>query len=384
MYRILFLALILGVSGCQNYDSFVSLYNQGAYLQASESLGGEKALDQDSDLLTGLYLGSAFRAQGLFNASTQAFDQAEQHLLWKHDGIQNLSDLIDSGIGFFISEAATSYQGQIYEGVLLNTYKALNHLQSHNFDQARIEFNRATQRQENAVTQLQEKLDALEQTDTSPQDQEILDHSHAEILEQNPTLQTRLQAIQSLTTQKNLRNPFTDYWHGIFRLIDNDSNRASDLLRNATVLSQNSYVLEDFALAERSASSSLPPDFQRLWVLYEDGTGPYLTAYDVGYDLFSFELEEYLFVSFSVPEFNHGFPAWDTLTIHSHDQTYHTQTLLDLNQYAQTEFDLAYPTILKKAIASSVFKTLAQVTGSALTQDSDPLTPNIRDRHPSV
>ena len=377
MFRILFFSLILTVSGCQNYTGFLSLYNQGEYNQAADVLGGEEALENDqNDLLNGLYLGSAFRAQGLFHMSTQSLDNAEQHLLWKEDGIQNFSDLVDASVGFFISEAATPYKGQIYEGVLLNTYKALNHLHTHSFDQARVEFNRASLRQDNAVVQLEEKVRALDQNDEYSQYQTLIDTSQNEILDQNPTLANRLNAVDSLLeSQKNLRNPFTEYLHGVFRLMDNDFNRASDLLRNAAALSDNSYVLEDFALAEESAAAASRPNFRRIWILYEDGSAPYLTPYDVAYPLF-FETDTVL-VTFSVPEFNLGRPSWDAVTVRADGKRYQTEPLLDLNQYVQTEFNVAYPSILRKAIASAVFKTVSQITGSALALEQDPLTQTI-------
>ena len=369
---------MLAVSGCQNYTGFLSLYNQGEYDQAADVLGGEEALENDqNDLLNELYLASAFRAQGLFHMSTQSLDNAEQHLLWKEDGIQNFSDLIDASIGFFISEAATPYKGQIYEGVLLNTYKALNHLHTHSFDQARVEFNRASLRQDNAVVQLEEKVRALDQNDDFSQYQTLIDTSQDDILDQNPTLANRLNAVESLLeSQKNLRNPFTEYLHGVFRLMDNDLNRASDLLRNATALSNNSYVLQDFALAEESASAASRPNFRRVWILYEDGSAPYLTPYDVVYPLF-FETEtepETILVTFSVPEFNLGRPSWDAITVRADGRRYQTEPLLDLNQYVQTEFNATYPAVLRKAIASAVFKTVSQIAGSALAQEQDPFT----------
>ena len=157
-----FLCGCAGISEIRQTDLFLGEYNAGEYEQASVVLGGESGLDYDAErLLTSLHLAMALRAAGRFADSQTAFDHAESHLLWKSDEIASVEDLLAAGFTLVGNDLMVSYQGTIYDGVLVNTFKALNAMHSGDLVRARVELNRSDQRQENAVHQLAAKVAAL-------------------------------------------------------------------------------------------------------------------------------------------------------------------------------------------------------------------------------
>jgi hypothetical protein len=181
-----------------------------------------------------------------------------------------------------------------------------------------------------------------------------------------------LAAVEALGEYRDLRNPFTDWLHGTFRLATGESNRASDLFRNAVVLDgrQNRHALEDLIVAEEAAGS-LGDVPARVWIVHEDGIGPHLEEFRFEFNVFT--PSGPIFSAVALPEFVPGTPAMGTLGIRADGVEYRTQTLLDVDRYAATEFRAGYNAIVGKAIASTVVKTLAQVVVNEAVEDQGPM-----------
>ncbi len=349
----------------KNTRDFMEAYSQGEYLAAAESLGGETALNYDeSNLLTSLQVGMALRAAGGYEGSQIAFDRAESQLLWKSDEISSVDDLLSAGFTLVTNDLARPYQGNIYDGVLINTFKAMNAVYLGDSDRARIELNRADQRQTNAVEQLAVKVRALGEGDAE-EDQnreaqaEQIDGALADALKPDSPVGKRLAAVEALGEYRDLRNPFTEWLHGVFRLATGEANRASNLFRDAAVLDgrNNQYVLADLLLAETTAGSAAgAPD--RVWIIHEDGTGPYL-------DEFRFELpvvtsNGVIVTGIALPEFVAGTPAESVLAVTADGQDYRTEPLLNVDRYAATEFRAGYNAVVGKAVVSAIIRTILQ------------------------
>lgn len=376
-FRVLGLVLVvLSVCGCagradiRGSQEFFGPYAQGDYTTAAATFGDDNALDYDEEnLLTSLQVGLALRAAGSFESSQVAFDRAESQLLWKSNRINSLEDLLGAGLTVVGNDLMRSYQGNIYDGVLINTYKAINALHLGDEDRARVELNRAEQRQSNAVEQLAVKVQALGEKDPESAAQSAtIDRTLDDVLKPDSAVAQRLAAVEAFGAYRGLRNPFTDWLHGAFRLATGESNRASDLFRNAVALDgqQNRYALEDLIVAEGAAGgiSNAPA---RVWIVHEDGVGPHLEEFRYQFNVIT--LSGPIFSAIALPEFVPGTPAMGTLGIRADGVEYRTQTLLHVDRYAATEFRAGYNAIVGKAIASAVVKTLAQVAVNAAVED---------------
>ena len=372
--------LLSGCAGMTDIDEardFMALYSQGDYLAAAGAIGGETALDYDEkNLLTSLQVGTALRAAGEYRAAQTAFDRAESELLWKSDEIASVDDLLSAGLTLVTNDLARSYQGNILDGVLINTFKAMNAVHLGDMDRARIELNRAEQRQANAVEQLAVKVRALGEGDPGEEEgretyAREVDGALAETWRPDSPVAKRLAAVEALGEYRDLRNPFTDWLHGVFRMAAGEANRASDLFRDAAVLDgrNNRHVLADLLQAE-TAAGSLAEAPERVWIVHEDGTGPYLNE-------FRFEFRVPIPdggvlgvpVGIALPEFVEGAPAVGTLAIDADGRSHRTEPLLDVDRYAATEFRAGYDAVAGKAVASAVVRAVLQVVARKTAEE---------------
>ncbi len=382
--RIGLLGLALLAAGCagtadiDRMNQFQAPYSQGDWWGAAATLGaGEEGIAEDEDnLLTLLQAGSALRAAGSFETSQTALDRAESKLLWKADEIDDVGEFLEAGLSIVGNDLISSYHGNIYDGVLINTYKAMNALDQGDEDRARVELNRADQRQENAVHQLAAKVKALGEED----DQEAADRSanqsdinqtYRDATKPGSEIGQRIAAVRGLGKYRDLRNPFTDWLHGAFRLATGEPNRASDLLRNAVVLDgeRNRYVKDDFRVAEEAAAGVSGGIPRRVWIVHEDGIGPRLDEFR--YDLPVFAPSGFIYSGIALPEFVAGTSGVGSLFVEAGGASYRTEPLLDVDRYAATEFEAGYDAIVGKAIASAVVKVVAQIAAQQAAQQMD-------------
>jgi hypothetical protein len=240
-------------------------------------------------------------------------------------------------------------------------------------NRARVELNRADQRQGNAVEQLAVKVQALGAKDSEGTAQsENVDKTLNDVMKPDGAVAQRLAAVAVLGEYRDLRNPFTDWLHGAFRLATGESNRASDLFRNAVALDgrRNRHALEDLIVAEEAASGmgGAPP---RVWIVHEDGIGPHLEEFRFEFNVIT--LSGPIFSAIALPEFMPGRPAIDTLGIRADGVEYQTQPLLNVDRYAATEFRAGYNAIVGKAVASATVKVIAQVAVNEAVKDEGAL-----------
>ena len=364
-----------GFSDLRETETFFESYSAGEYDAASAVVGGATGLDYpEGQLLSSLHSAMALRAAGRFDASQVAFDRAESQLLWKSDSIASVGDLLAAGLTVVGNDLMVSYRGTIYEGVMVNTYKATNAVMIGDTARARVELNRANQRQANAVDQLAAKVQALRaQEEDEDEHRESIDRSLGEAMEPDGAVARRLKAVESLGAYRDLRNPFTDWLHGAFRLATGEANRASDLFRNAAVLdgARNRHVLADLAVAERAASGTAAAA-DRVWVVHEDGAGPYLDQFRFDLPVF-LDRDSFLIVSMALPDLRPGTSASGPLRLSSGGEDYRTETLLNVDRYAATEFRAGYDAVVGKAVAGTVIRTLLQIAVQEGTKDAGTL-----------
>ena len=329
-----------GFSDIQETRTFLERYAVGEYDAASAVVGGATGLDYpEGQLLSSLHTAMALRAAGRFEASQVAFDRAESQLLWKSDSIASAEDLLAAGLTLVGNDLMVSYRGTIYEGVMVNTYKATNALMIGDTARARVELNRAHQRQANAVDQLGAKVRALRagQEEDEDEHRENIDRSLDAAMETDGAVARRLKAVESLGEYRDLRR----------------------------------HVVADLAVAERAASGAAAAG-DRVWVVHEDGTGPYLDQFRFDLPVFLSE-ERFIIVSMALPELRPGRTAAGPLQISAGGEDYRTETLLNVDRYAATEFRAGYDGVVAKAVAGTVVRTILQVAIQEETRDAGTL-----------
>ena len=161
------LALVSGLclTGCNPTMNDLGVFNghfeAGDFNQAgrfAESKIKKDKKPSGDDLLWSLQLAASEKAQLNHADSIATFDKAEEMLNY----YAPKSAVLDTVGSTLVNDNAIPYKGQEYDGIMVNTYKALDFLAEKKPDLARVEFNRALDRQTRAKEHFNEEIRKLE------------------------------------------------------------------------------------------------------------------------------------------------------------------------------------------------------------------------------
>src|SRR5271154_1144855 len=255
----LFLAAAAGLlaTGCKTYQEqnhVIQYWHQGnlpkAVAEATKK-ADENANNKDA-VIWRLEQGAALRANGQYEDSNKAFDAAQDKM---DQYAQEAKVKISNETGALLSnQAELPYEGRGYDGIMLNTYKALNYLALGEPDKARPELIRAYQRQQDAVADNQKRIEKVQDEAAKNKDSAAIQKA-----QNDPGLQAQIQ--NTTTNLNNLKpyaayvNPFTVYLDGLFFMTDaadnSDLERARKSFERVTGMApDNSYVKEDLTMVD--------------------------------------------------------------------------------------------------------------------------------------
>lgn len=369
LFSSLFGAVVF-TTGCNAPKKHLSQFNEmvvagnfeGARIFAEEKIH-HKSTPRGEDLLWTLQVGSLERLRNNYTASTQAFDVCED--MMKHFDSEN------SGLGHTIGSVAVNdnivpYTGQVYDGVMVNTYKGLNFMIDGRFDLARVEFNRAMDRQRRAKETFNKEIQKLKEDTEDEKNNEMAQKSL-----DNPDLKSHLaEAYPSLydfDVYPDFVNPFATYMAGVFFTVEGDYNKAVDLLKeSAGMVGDNTYVLQDFGAVERALDNGGKVD-STVWVVFENGLGPVKEETRIDLPLF-IATDNVRYFGVALPKLAYRFEAMPYLEVTAADIGYRTQILVNMDAVVQTEFNKDFQGILTRAILSATAKAVAQY---ALERNND-------------
>ena len=381
-HRLLVLAALLILSGCaaQTHRSAMEEFSD-AWLVGdfrSAGLGGrqpEAITDRDiqrMDLLQLLHTGEALRLAGEHELALSLFDQTE-HTFSRFDE-QNIAGRAAGQIGaILVNESVRAYRGNLYEAILVNTYKGLMFLEQGQPDLARVEFNRADDRTRRAVEffaeQIAAELEALEQ------EQDRNAQAVSATMADNNTQSIVHEAVgnpSQWSVYPEFINPFVTYVHGLFFLAQaaDDVERARQSFDRVAGMTGNGFVEADLALAEGLASGSLrrgdlPP---MVWVVFENGNGPTLSEVRLDLPIWLYTQgrpNRPTLASIALPRVENGRPSVRQLMIHSpfsedEDTVLRAEQLADMHRVVNTEFQHGFNGILTRALASAIVNLALQ------------------------
>jgi len=274
-------AAVLGLlaTGCKTYQEqnhVIQYWHQGSMTNAvveATKMADKNANNKDA-IIWRLEEGAVLRGAGKFEESNQAFDRAQE----KIDAYANKAKVrLGQESGALLSnQAELDYEGRAYDGIMLNTYKALNYLQLGEPDKARVELIRAYQRQQDAVEENKKRIAKVQAEAAKSKDKATMEKA-----EQDPKFQSQMQGVYTnlgdLTVYADYVNPFTVYLDGLFFMTDaadgSDLERArKSFERVVGYYPGNEYVKQDLALVDGLIQGKpLPPI---TYVIFETGCAP--------------------------------------------------------------------------------------------------------------
>ena len=225
-----FIVLFGGCSAIVGYgDSLNSFDKNLASGKCDYSFVDEKIKDKDDVILWASQGGSLSRNCFDYERSNKLFDEAEK--LYKID-----VDL-QSGVGkvgnhtssILINNNVNEYKGNVYEKVMLNTYKGLNFMELGDFVNARIEFNRALDRQRRAKEYFAKEIQNKKESQSGNKNFGVSQNRNT----QKVLYDSYQDIFSKLEAYPDFINPYTTYMSGLFFLFDGDYAKARDILKTS-------------------------------------------------------------------------------------------------------------------------------------------------------
>lgn len=363
-----FLLLAISVAGCnpakQDLQKFDALYKKECLdqtkfeksVQFARSKMGKVKKPDSEDLLWAMQLGVLERTRRNYTESTEYFDKAEEML--KYFDYQNKT--LDSVAAIAVSDNVIPYLGEEYDGIMVNTYKALNFMSLRKDELARVEFNRAMFRQTRAKEKFAEALQRVKNEIARQKgNQKTLVKKSVENPKVNNLIAKRYPGLYQFEAYPDFVNPFATYMAGVYFNLVGDHSKAVTLLKESYgMVSDNGYIAEDFAVTEQILDGQAQLK-DTVWVVFENGLGPVRKEFRIDLPLF-IVTSKVKYVGIALPKLVFRKEAYPYLLVQTSNDSCRTQLVADMDRVVQTEFKEDFKGILTRAIISATAKAVAQ------------------------
>jgi hypothetical protein len=274
-------AIGLLATGCSTYQQ----QNQGVYTdwQRGDLTNAivevtKKVQDNSNNkdaIIWRLEQGAVLRANGQYDDSNKAFDTAQERI---DEYADEAKVKVAHEAGALLSnQAELPYRGRAYDGIMLNTYEALNYLALGDIDKARPEIIRAYQRQQEAVESNAKRIEKVQD--------EVADNKNSVAIkkaQEDPTFLAQIQGtnfddLNNLKAYADYVNPFTVYLDGLFFMAnaadaDDLEHAHKSFERVQGFIGDNDYIKQDLAAVDDLMNGK--PLTPTTYVIFETGSAP--------------------------------------------------------------------------------------------------------------
>ncbi len=337
------------------------LYYEGKSIGDSYSYAKKYA---DDDFLWALQSGILAYQVGEFESATEHLNGAEVFF----EGVSG-ENAFNSGFKSFasmlLSNGMFEYGGAFYESVFINHYKALNAIMSGDFQGARVEFNRANDRQRRAkdyfadyIAKRDESIDSSKDEYSQKTQNVNLNKSYDKATEIYGSHYQNLRAYRAF---EGYVNPYISYISGIFFLAQKDFDKASDLLKESYAITGQKEILGDIAILENRKRNLISERTKTYtWIIIEEGRIP--KKEEIRFDLPLF------FINANVLSFNVALPILRESYAYSVAYNVHSGAIQDskafeianISPLVANEFEMELPYIIITTLLSSSYKAYLQ------------------------
>jgi hypothetical protein len=360
-----FAALVVGIAltstGCKTYEQqnkVIVKWRQGnipAAVAEATKEADHNASNKDA-IVWRLEQAATLRAAGRYEESNKAFDQAQE----KIDGYAEKAKVrLGQEAGALLSNQANlDYEGRSYDGIMLNTYKALNYLALGDPERARPELIRAYQRQSDAVQANRRRIEKTREEAEQNKDSKYINRAANDPKFQSD-LQKSMSDINSVKIYTDYVNPFTVYLDGLYFMANatgaSDLERAhKSLERVAGMVEGNKYVDQDLAEANDLANGK--PLAPTTYVIFETGCAPIREQLRIDIPII---ISKVSYVGAAFPTIKTQGDFQRMLTVTANGTNYETQIVGSMDSVIVRDFKNDQPIVILKTIAATVTKAVA-------------------------
>jgi len=368
------------LAGCASYtdqtEQLRAAWAVGAYPQAAKiAAGAAQHSNRVDTVLWNLEAGAAARAAGDFPGSLHAFSAADG--LFDYWDNQPDISITRETAALLVNPTVLPYRGYDYDRIMESVYQALNYLALGQFDQARVELNRALERQQIAQAHNAARAAAAQQAAADSAANTGYDAARAQ---KDPRFKSQYQQtygpLDSLKYYTDYANPFATYLRALCLLArplsptDAESARV-DFARVQAMIGHNDFIDADLALATQITSGAkLPP---LTFVIYETGTAPVRAEQRIDIPVFLASPDvPYFGVAFPKLNFNSQFSPGLVVQTVGHPAL-RTALLCDMDAVVAQEFRNDLPEVVVKTLISAGIKAAAEFAAHQGTKDHENL-----------
>ncbi len=307
------------------------------------------------DLLWCLNAGTIYRIKQQPVESNQYFDHAEE-IFNRHQADRNKAG--ETVAGTVASDNVVAYTGKVYDGIMLNVYKALNFMKLQEHELARVELNRALDRQRMAIEYYNNELARSQQEaqkknkNNAEKAGDVSNGSYSNIVNQN------YPDLAGYKVYSDFVNPMANYLAGLFFYLDGDYNKSSQLLKESVGMSgENQYVVADYEMVENILNGQ-QVQTGHVWVIYENGLSPEREEL-----LFGLPIpvnNTLIFIEIALPKLVSRSGDGGAVVISAAEMQVEAKQLASMERVIQTEFKKEFDMALTRAIMSATAKAVAQ------------------------
>ncbi len=361
MRQIVFISMlwitIIFMTACSHHDSLQSFnkYYYGGNDEKAYKYAKDKA-GKSGDVLWNLQAGvSAFTSHQ--EDTLNLLEQGET-LFSKYESEGLMGRIFGSVGSVLVNENIRDYRGNIYEGVMFNYYKALNTMSQKDYARARVEFNRANDRQRRAKDYFNKDIQkALAQEHKqNAQDrnlQQVDTHSSISSL-----LQKEYSNLKNFQAYEGFINPAVSYVSALFFMLEEDYNKAMDLYKESYGINHASIINQDLQIMQKRKNSNT--DARYTWFIIEDGQSAHKQDMSINLPTF-YVSNNVLHVGVAIPMLVEGKISARIYQAQSTEQqNFKASEVADLDKVIANEFNKQLPFILTRTISSAILKSITQ------------------------
>lgn len=340
--------------------------NTGQYQQAAQSALTKSGFNPEKgtvkDILWALEAGALLNYAGDYTTSNQVLDAAE--IAMKQVDTQNSAqNLLQSGLALVGNDKILPYEQTQYDGVMVNTLKAWNFMHLGDTNNARVEWNRAEERQRRAVeffqTQIQQQEAKLSRENSGrSQDTSRLVNQTLNYGETKAILKANGVSLNEWQPYEGYINPFTTYSYGLNTLVhgqtSSDFSKAANAFKRVYALTSSEQVKQDldFAMQLAAGESISEP---MVWVVYESGEAMVKEEFRIDLPLYIVS-NNLVYSGMALPRLRARNAAFPFIKV----DDVKTETIADMDKIIGAEFEKGYPMILTREITRAILKTVTQ------------------------
>ncbi len=361
-------------AGCASYNKQTRKINQSwassNFQTAATYINNEaeKHGNTKDAIVWRLEQGAILRAAGQLEESNKAFDLAEEKI--NHYEEKAKVKLSHETLATVTNLTTLPYEGFAYDKVMMNTYKALNYLELGDYEKARVELNRAYERQEDAVHVNAARIEKA-QAEAEKQNVRVdLDevNNNGRFKHQFDSVYANLEQYKPYA---DYVNPLAVYLDGLFFM--GQSTGSSDVERSRKsfervlgMIGENKFIHQDMEIIQQIISGQpIPPT---TYVIFETGMAPEREEVRIDLPLF--------IVTPNVPYVGAAFPRLkyrgnylSSLDITHDGTTESTLLLTSMDAIVAHEFKNVLPLVITKTLVASAIKAGA-VYGASVAASS--------------